>query len=222
MKKPTKREQINLICSAFLVLGFGVCAYFFSAMSGSSLSDNIVGKLVYMLIFVLFGLILFYATRIGDGKQIKRFNISSLILVCLPALYVILAYMFDFIPLHAQIATSNSVAAVLAGVALGYGLPYTFLSGYELQEEQPEEEKADGEDAASDSGEVDYSTIKTLDLDLDLEEKTENAAESTEGDESEDKAEQDNAADIKAETSDEISEDTAKTIESILNEKTDK
>ena len=220
MKKPTKREQINLICSAFLVLGFGVCAYFFSAMSGSSLSDNIVGKLVYMLIFVLFGLILFYATRIGDGKQIKRFNISSLILVCLPALYVILAYMFDFIPLHAQIATSNSVAAVLAGVALGYGLPYTFLSGYELQEEQPEEEKAGGEDAASDSGEVDYSTIKTLDLDL--EEKTENAAESTEGDESEDKAEQDNAADIKAETSDEISEDTAKTIESILNEKTDK
>lgn len=218
MKKPTKREQINLICSAFLVLGFGVCAYFFSAMSGSSLSDNIVGKLVYMLIFVLFGLILFYATRIGDGKQIKRFNISSLILVCLPALYVILAYMFDFIPLHAQIATSNSVAAVLAGVALGYGLPYTFLSGYELQEEQPEEEKADGEDAASDSDEVDYSTIKTLDL----EEKTENAAESTEGDESEDKAEQDNAADIKAETSDEISEDTAKTIESILNEKTDK
>lgn len=220
MKKPTKREQINLICSAFLVLGFGVCAYFFSAMSGSSLSDNIVGKLVYMLIFVLFGLILFYATRIGDGKQVKRFNISSLILVCLPALYVILAYMFDFIPLHAQIATSNSVAAVLAGVALGYGLPYTFLSGYELQEEQPEEEKADGEDAASDSGEVDYSTIKTLDLDL--EEKTENAAESTEGDESEDKAEQDNAADIKAETSDEISEDTAKTIESILNEKKDK
>lgn len=220
MKKPTKREQINLICSAFLVLGFGVCAYFFSAMSGSSLSDNIVGKLVYMLIFVLFGLILFYATRIGDGKQIKRFNISSLILVCLPALYVILAYMFDFIPLHAQIATSNSVAAVLAGVALGYGLPYTFLSGYELQEEQPEEEKADGEDAASDSDEVDYSTIKTLGLDL--EEKTENAAESTEGDESEDKAEQDNAADIKAETSDEISEDTAKTIESILNEKKDK
>ena len=220
MKKPTKREQINLICSAFLVLGFGVCAYFFSAMSGSSLSDNIVGKLVYMLIFVLFGLILFYATRIGDGKQVKRFNISSLILVCLPALYVILAYMFDFIPLHAQIATSNSVAAVLAGVALGYGLPYTFLSGYELQEEQPEEEKADGEDVASDSGEVDYSTIKTLDLDL--EEKTENAVESTEGDESEDKAEQDNAADIKAETSDEISEDTAKTIESILNEKTDK
>lgn len=218
MKKPTKREQINLICSAFLVLGFGVCAYFFSAMSGSSLSDNIVGKLVYMLIFVLFGLILFYATRIGDGKQVKRFNISSLILVCLPALYVILAYMFDFIPLHAQIATSNSVAAVLAGVALGYGLPYTFLSGYELQEEQPEEEKADGEDVASDSGEVDYSTIKTLDL----EEKTENAAESTEGDESEDEAEQDNAADIKAETSDEISEDTAKTIESILNEKTDK
>ena len=220
MKKPTKREQINLICSAFLVLGFGVCAYFFSAMSGSSLSDNIVGKLVYMLIFVLFGLILFYATRIGDGKQIKRFNISSLILVCLPALYVILAYMFDFIPLHAQIATSNSVAAVLAGVALGYGLPYTFLSGYELQEEQPEEEKADGEDAASDSDEVDYSTIKTLDLDL--EEKTENAVESTEGDESEDEAEQDNEADIKAETSDEISEDTAKTIESILNEKTDK
>lgn len=220
MKKPTKREQINLICSAFLVLGFGVCAYFFSAMSGSSLSDNIVGKLVYMLIFVLFGLILFYATRIGDGKQVKRFNISSLILVCLPALYVILAYMFDFIPLHAQIATSNSVAAVLAGVALGYGLPYTFLSGYELQEEQPEEEKADGEDAASDSDEVNYSTIKTLDLDL--EEKTENAAESTEGDESEDKAEKDNAADIKAETSDEISEDTAKTIESILNEKTDK
>lgn len=221
MKKPTKREQINLVFSAILILGFGACAYFFSAMTGSSLADNTIGKLVYLLIFVLFGAILFYATRVGDGKQIKRFNIASLILVCLPAIYVILAYMFDFMPLHAQIGTSNSVAAILAAVALGYGIPYTFLSGYEILDEQAEKESEQTEQTSEDDGEVDYSTIKTIDLEVP---ENPDTAE-TDGDDKEkaDSEEESEAADeAKKDGSDEISEDTAKTIESILNEKTDK
>ena len=211
MKKPNTRELINLICSAFLILGFVVCSYFFSAMTGSSLSDNIIGKIVYLLIFVLFGLILFYATRVGDGKQIKRFNIASLILVCLPAIYVILAYLFDFMPLHAQLSANNSVAVILASIAFGYGIPYTFLSGYEIKAD--DEEAAQGnetEEASADSEDVDYSEIKTLDLE---------APESEEADED---AEEDNKADSednKEESDDEISEDTAKTIQSVLDEK---
>lgn len=207
MKKPNTRELINLICSALLILGFVVCAYFFSAMTGSSLSDNIIGKIVYLLIFVLFGLILFYATRVGDGKQIKRFNIASLILVCLPAIYVILAYLFDFMPLHAQLSANNSVAVILASIAFGYGVPYTFLSGYEIKADDEEAAQGDETEAASaESEDVNYSDIKTLDIE---------APESEEAEE-DNKAE---AEDNKEESDDEISEDTAKTIQSVLDEK---
>lgn len=207
MKKPNTRELINLICSAFLILGFVVCAYFFSAMTGSSLADNVIGKVVYLLIFVLFGLILFYATRVGDGKQIRRFNIASLILICLPAIYVILAYLFDFMPLHAQLSANNSVAVILSSIAFGYGVPYTFLSGYEIKEDDEEAAQSDETEAASaDSEDVNYSDIKTLDIE---------APESEEAEE-DNKAE---AEDNKEESNDEISEDTAKTIQSVLDEK---
>lgn len=215
MKKPTKRDQINLFFSAFLILGFGVCAYFFSTISGSSLNDNTIGKLVSMLVFVLFGLILFYATRVGDGKQVKRFSIASLILICLPAIYVLLAYLFDFMPLHAQIS-SNLTTATIAAFALGYGIPYTFLSGYEIAEEEPEEvseEKEEEEKAALDDENVDYAGLKTLDLEIEEnEEEEEKAADTSEETET----------DAATADSDEISEDTEKTIQSILDEKSDK
>ncbi|MCQ4021913.1 MULTISPECIES: hypothetical protein [unclassified Ruminococcus] len=221
MKKPSKRELFNLICSAFLVLGFGVCAYFFSVFAGSSLADNVLGKVVYLLIFVLFGLILFYATRVGDGKQIKRLNIASLVLICLPALYVLLAYLLSFMPLHEQLGDSNSVAAVLAGVAFGYGLPYSFLSGYEINDEAEEKEKAEetekaeeAEEDSAESDEVDYSHIKTLDIEV---EESENTTAAADNNIEEEKAASDNAD----ASDDEISEDTAKTIQSILDEKTD-
>lgn len=219
MKKPTKHEQINLFFSAFLILGFGICAYFFSAISGSSLSDNLLGKIVYMLIFVVFGLILFYATRVGDGKQVKRLSIATLILVDLPSIYVILAYLFDFMPLHAQIGGSNSVAAILAAFALGYGIPYTFLSGYEIQEDVPEEEEAENsEEALGDAQDVEYSEIKTLDLGVEEESEEDNGAQ--EGENSEETAE--TVENDEKTDGDEISEDTAKTIQSILDEKNEK
>lgn len=208
MKKPSKREQINLFFSAFLILGFGVCAYFFSTISGTSLSDNTIGKSVTMLIFVLFGLIIFYATRVGDGKQIKRFSIASLILVCLPAIYAIMAYIFEFVPLHAQIS-ANQTAAIIAAFALGYGIPYTFLSGYEIaEEEEIAEEKSEEEKAALDEESVDYSEIKTLELESDENNDEEEKTEAT--------------AEEKTAEDDEISEDTEKTIQSILDEKSDK
>ncbi len=230
MKKPSKREHINLFFSAFLVLGFGVCAYFFSTISGNSLTNSLAGDLVYMLIFVLFGLILFYATRVGDGKQIKRFSPASLILICLPAIYVIVAYLFAFMPLHEQLAASGgNTAAVIAAVALGYGVPYTFLSGYEIsdaneQNEQPEDESAEG-----DEENVDYSDIKTLDIGSDDEDGAEQdgSDEGAEQDEAElpngDEALDDNAqADENAAEEEKISEDTEKTIQSILEESADK
>lgn len=235
MKKPSKREHINLFFSAFLVLGFGVCAYFFSTISGNSLTNSLAGDLVYMLIFVLFGLILFYATRVGDGKQIKRFSPASLILICLPAIYVIVAYLFAFMPLHEQLAASGgNTAAVIAAVALGYGVPYTFLSGYEIsdaneQSEQPEDESAEG-----DEENVDYSDIKTLDIGSDDEDGAEQddmeqagSDDGAEQDEAElpngDEASDDNAqAEENATEEEKISDDTEKTIQSILEESADK
>ena len=222
MKKPSMREHINLFISAFLVLGFGVCAYFFSTISGNSLSNSMLGNLVYMLIFVLFGLILFYATRVGDGKQIKRFNPAGLILIVLPALYVIAAYILEFLPLHEQLAQNGGMtAAIIAAMALGYGVPYTFLSGYEIND-APETEAAEEANAEkTDEDEVDYSEIKTLDIALDEDGEIENA-------ENEDATEDAQADDGEAaseeptadgeEDKDEISADTEKTIRSLIDE----
>ncbi len=231
------REHINLFISAFLVLGFGVCAYFFSTISGNSLSNSMLGNLVYMLIFVLFGLILFYATRVGDGKQIKRFNPAGLILIVLPAIYVITAYILDFMPLHEQLAQNGGMtAAIIAAMALGYGVPYTFLSGYEIndapEEESGNEESTENIDEKTDEDEVDYSEIKTLDIALD-EDGEDGEAENVENAENEDATEDsdpDNgeaAAEEPAaeestedgeEAKDEISADTEKTIRSVIDE----
>ncbi len=148
MKKSNKTEKLNLLFSAFLIIAFVVCGYFFSelALTLASPWNAVVGA----LIFVLFGLFLFYATRVGDGKQIFRFSASSLILVLLPSLYIILASMVSSLPLYEQIS-GNSVVSALAGVAFGYGLPYTFISGFELKTEDEEDEFKAGESEESET-----------------------------------------------------------------------
>lgn len=150
LKKPNKRETINLFFSAFLILAFIVCAQFFSQfaanLTGVDGKLTTVGQLVSVLIYVVFGLLVFYATRVGDGKAVKRFSPLTLIILVLPALYIIIASMAQFMPLNnvfAPTGNSLSVIVVLAGVALGYGIPYTFFSGFELKsDDEPEQEEA--------------------------------------------------------------------------------
>ena len=144
MKKPTKRETLNLILSAFLILGYIVCTYFFLTFAAASAPQ--LEPYIQVLVFLVFGLVVFYATRIGDGKQVKRFSIATLLILDVPALYAILAYFMPNMPLHGFIANlggSNALAyspiLILACVALGYGIPYTFLSGYEEKSEDEEE-----------------------------------------------------------------------------------
>ena len=49
----------------------------------------------------------------------------------LPALYVVLAAVISGMPLHEQIASRSELSCIAAAI-FGYGLPYTFLSGYEI------------------------------------------------------------------------------------------
>lgn len=134
MKKPDKRETINLFFSAFLIIAFIVCAHFFTQFT--STLDATVGSIVSIALYVVFGLLLFYATRVGDGKAIKRFSIVTLIVLVIPSLYIIIAAIAPGLPLHDVVAAKNgglNVIVTLACVALGYGVPYTFLSGYEIE-----------------------------------------------------------------------------------------
>ncbi len=127
-----KTDIFNLLFSAFLVTAFMICSYFFTGIINDSFADNITMKqLCTAIVFVLFGLMLFYATRVGDGKQKWRFSPSTLIVMVIPALYIIIASVSPGLPYHEQI-TSRSELLYIAGVVLGYGIPYTFLSGYEL------------------------------------------------------------------------------------------
>ena len=143
MKKPTKRETVNLVLSAFLILGYIVCTYFFLTMAATAPA---LEPYIQVLVFLVFGLVVFYATRIGDGKQVKRFSLATLLILDVPALYVILASFLPNMPLHGFIANLGGTTAlqyspllILACVALGYGIPYTFLSGYEEKTEEDEE-----------------------------------------------------------------------------------
>ena len=143
--KNTKRNKINIIFSSFLVIGYIVCAYFFSLLA--SQVAGLPGTLIQALILVVFGLLLFYATRVGEGRQVRRFSLAVLLLVDIPALFIILAGLIEGMPFHDAIAPASlltggiaapSVILALACVALGYGIPYTFFSGYELKEEDEE------------------------------------------------------------------------------------
>lgn len=140
MKKSDKRDTINLFFSAFLILAFIVCAHFFSEFSATL--PPTVGLLVTVLVFAVFGLLVFYATRVGDGKAVKRFSLVTLIVLVIPTLYIIVAALAPGLPLHDLFVSANGGASVivsLAAVAFGYGVPYTFLSGFELAgDEEPE------------------------------------------------------------------------------------
>lgn len=144
MKKNNKKDTLNLIFSAFLIVGFIVCSYFFLTMSAQKPD---LAPYINTLVFTVFGLIIFYATRVGEGKPVKRFSLWTLIILDLPALYAILAHFIEELPLHEQIANLDSTAAlsysplfIMACVALGYGIPYTFLSGFEMSTDEEDEE----------------------------------------------------------------------------------
>lgn len=131
-----KRDTINLLFSAFLITAYVICSYFFSSFA-TSLSSPF-DTLVIALIFVVFGLLVFYATRVGEGKAVKRFSLLTLLVLDLPAIYIIIASIAEGLPLHDVLIMENGLhpMVLLASIALGYGIPYTFLSGFELVTEE--------------------------------------------------------------------------------------
>lgn len=199
----TKRNKINIIFSSFLVIGYIVCTYFFSTLAGQL--SGTIGSLVQILMLVVFGLLLFYATRVGEGKQVRRFSLAVLLLIDLPALYIILASLITALPFHNAIATQSAMAMMgiggltapsiiltMACIALGYGIPYTFFSGYEMKEE---DEVEAAEEAAVVEGGLAEELAQTDD---ENEEKAEAPAEEV----------QENAEEAK-ETAEETVEETA-------------
>lgn len=147
MKNQDKGKQINMFFSAFLIIAYVICAYFFSDFAAAMASP--LSGIVSVLVFAVFGLLLFYATRVGDGKPVVRFSLITLIVLVLPALYIIIAGFAAGLPFHNEIVSSQTVTT-LASIALGYGIPYTFLSGFELvpEEEAEEAEAQDSEENA--------------------------------------------------------------------------
>lgn len=128
-----KRETINLLFSAFLVIAFIVCSYFFSSFANTF--GTPAYEIINVAIFVVFGLLLFYATRVGDGKARVRFSLLTFIVLDLPALYIIIASIATGLPFHKELVEAP-IMMTLSAVALGYGIPYTFISGFELVTEE--------------------------------------------------------------------------------------
>ena len=133
--KKSSRDKLNLFFSAFLVIGYIICSYFFMSLT-SSVSTG-MANLIQVVVFVLFGLLIFYATRVGDGIPVKRFSPIVLCVLDVPALFIIIASLAPAFPLHAALS-SQPVVMLFACIALGYGIPYAFLSGFEMVEETAE------------------------------------------------------------------------------------
>lgn len=148
--KKRRKESANMFFSAFLVIAYVVCCYFVLQLATSITNAALYSGITIGLV-VFFGLLLFYATRVGDGKQVLRFSPSVLILMVLPAIYVISAFFAIGLPLHEQIS-NNSIILYLASVVLGYGIPYTFTSGFEMVAAEdvfyPERSEKEAEDEA--------------------------------------------------------------------------
>ena len=142
MKKPNKKDTVNLFFSAFLILAFVVCAHFFSNFASGQ--SDLLASVIQLFVYAAFGLLLFYATRVGDGKPVKRFSPITLIIMVIPALYILVASLASGMPLHDVLVVNGSTLSLvttLAAVVFGYGIPYSFLSGYELAKEETEDEK---------------------------------------------------------------------------------
>ena len=145
------KDTSNLIFSAFLVTAFIICSYFFSVLIQDSAVFSDTLKLILMsCVYVVFGLVLFYATRVGDGKQVKRFSLSTLLIMILPSLYIIIAGITSNLPFSEQL-NAHPQMINFASVAFGYGIPYTFLSGYELDTSKKEESNNETVAESSDS-----------------------------------------------------------------------
>ena len=147
--KKSSRDKLNLLFSSFLVIGYIVCTYFFMTLT-SRLTQS-TADIIKVCVFVLFGLVVFYATRVGEGVPVKRFSPIVLCVLVVPALYIIVATFAQAMPLHTALASQEYVM-VLACVALGYGVPYTFLSGFELAQEAEVAEVADEYDEVVEGG----------------------------------------------------------------------
>ena len=145
------KDTSNLIFSAFLVMAFIICSYFFSILIQDSATFSDTVKLLLMsCVYVVFGLVLFYATRVGDGKQVKRFSLSTLLIMILPSLYIIIAGITSNLPFSEQL-NAHPQMINFASVAFGYGIPYTFLSGYELDTSKKEDTNNETVAESSDS-----------------------------------------------------------------------
>ncbi|MCH5201637.1 MAG: hypothetical protein J1F17_00390 [Oscillospiraceae bacterium] len=153
------KNTFNLVLSAFLIIAFVVCTYFFTTLNQTATVQGIIN----IIVTVVFGLILFYATRVGEGKHVKRFSLATLILLDIPALYIVLTSLAPGLPLSSFFGESQ-LAIYLAGIALGYGIPYTFFSGFELAAEDETEGFIEGgimdEISADDDTEEDVEELE--------------------------------------------------------------
>ncbi len=154
-KNNTSHEKVNLFFSAFLMIAYIICGYFFMSFAAAQQSE-LVKNIVMAVIFTVFGLLVFYATRVGERKIVKRFSIVTLLVLDIPALFIILAFIITGFPFHDAVAsTGNGAMAFMAAIALGYGIPYTFISGFETVTEDElnaVEEKAEETDEVLEGG----------------------------------------------------------------------
>lgn len=169
-KNSTPSQKLNLFFSAFLVFAYTVCTYFIDSFS-SAIANEAIAAALPLILFLVFGLFLFYATRVGDGAPVYRFSWAVLVFMVLPGLYVLLATLLDVLPLHDQLVTYGGNMAKVAVTSLGYGIPFMFVSGFELDNGEVLSEIAETEEVEDETAEeIVDDTLETEETETEAEE----------------------------------------------------
>ncbi|MCR5636662.1 MAG: hypothetical protein K6F76_05750 [Clostridiales bacterium] len=200
-QKKSMSSKMNLLFSAFLVFAFTICSYFIDSFS-VNIQNQTLRNALPIILFAVFGLFLFYATRVGDGKPVYRFSFSALLLIVLPGLLVFLAYITEGMPFHEQIVSNGQNMARIAACAFGYGLPYMFISGFELSVNQDCEAEVIEDESESFEDNSDNIAQDVIEEET-LEESTDTAPE---------------MSDLSEETQNEITDETAEDTNEKINE----
>lgn len=139
VRKPVAKWMDNLVSTVLLILYILLTGVIIKWAGDMTAQASMSGELQLYINFALFvgmGMVLFFATRTGEGKTVYRVNWFSLALILLPlvALVIVMVLVVSF---AVDIALINTIfmqymsSFYLALVLLGYCIPYSFISGFE-------------------------------------------------------------------------------------------
>ncbi len=149
VRKPVARWTDNLVSTFLLVLYVVLTGVVYTWAMDLATKGTLSYEFTYYIDFALYigmGLVLFFATRTGDGKTIYRVNWFSIAFILVPVVFLLVnivlcvsfANQSEFVLGVVSLAFDKYARTLyLVLILFGYAIPYSFISGFEKKVETP-------------------------------------------------------------------------------------